>query len=85
VRGIGPMVAMEIVRDFVTREPAPELVDQVVKNARERGLLLIKAGLYGNVLRILVPLTIDPMLLRHALEVLSTTVAEVFTPVGQPA
>jgi 4-aminobutyrate aminotransferase/(S)-3-amino-2-methylpropionate transaminase len=85
VRGLGPMVAMEIVRDFVTRQPAPELVDQIVRTARERGLLLIKAGLYGNVLRVLVPLTIDPMLLRDALEILATTLADVLAPEEQPA
>lgn len=83
VRGLGPMVAMEIVRTSATREPAPELVDQVIKNAREHGLILIKAGLYGNVLRVLVPLTVDPMALRRGLEILGTALAEVFTPVGE--
>lgn len=85
VRGLGPMVAMEIVRASATREPAPGLVDQVIKNAREHGLILIKAGLYGNVLRVLVPLTVDPIALRCGLEILGTALAEVVAPVGQSA
>ncbi|SDE70539.1 4-aminobutyrate aminotransferase / (S)-3-amino-2-methylpropionate transaminase [Thermus arciformis] len=57
VRGLGPMVAMELVRDPKTKEPFPELAQRLLERARERGLLLLKAGMYGNVIRVLVPLT----------------------------
>lgn len=70
VRGLGPMVALELVRDRTTREPAPEHAAQVVAKARERGVLLLKAGLYDNVIRVLVPLNIEDDLLEEALEVL---------------
>jgi 4-aminobutyrate aminotransferase/(S)-3-amino-2-methylpropionate transaminase len=76
VRGLGPMAALELVSDRETREPAPDVTDRVVALARERGLLLIKAGLHGNVVRILVPLVIDDALLDHALDTLAGVIAE---------
>ena len=77
VRGLGPMIGLEFVRDRQSKEPAPELVDQVLVDARKQGLLLLKAGLYGNVLRILVPLVIEETLLSQALETLSTVIKRV--------
>lgn len=70
VRGLGAMVAMELVEDRETRTPAPELTDQVIAAAREKGLLLVKAGLYGNVIRVLVPLTVTDEELNYAFDVL---------------
>lgn len=60
VRGLGPMVALELVRDPHSKEPAPDLAQKVLEAAREEGLILLKAGMYGNVIRILVPLTAAP-------------------------
>ena len=57
VRGIGPMAAIELVKDRATKEPAAELTAATVAGALERGLLLLKTGVYDNVLRILVPIT----------------------------
>lgn len=56
VRGIGPMIAMELVSNPETKTPAPDLVKKVIAEARARGLLLLSAGLYSNVIRVLVPL-----------------------------
>ncbi|TVR93578.1 MAG: 4-aminobutyrate--2-oxoglutarate transaminase [Trueperaceae bacterium] len=70
VRGLGPMLAIDLVRDPATREPAPELAAALLEAARERGLLLLSAGLHGNVVRFLTPLNIDDDLLEHALAVL---------------
>lgn len=58
VRGQGPMIALEFVRDRDTREPDPETATRVVEAARARGLLLLKAGMYASVIRVLVPLTV---------------------------
>ena len=58
VRGQGPMIALEFVRDRDTREPDPETATRVVEEARARGLLLLKAGMYASVIRVLVPLTV---------------------------
>jgi 4-aminobutyrate aminotransferase/(S)-3-amino-2-methylpropionate transaminase len=57
VRGIGPMAAIELVKDRESREPASEVAAATVSGALERGLLLLKTGIYDNVLRILVPIT----------------------------
>jgi 4-aminobutyrate aminotransferase/(S)-3-amino-2-methylpropionate transaminase len=57
VRGLGAMLAIELVRDPVTKEPAPELVEAVIDEALQRGLLLLKAGVHGNCIRVLCPLT----------------------------
>ncbi len=69
VRGLGAMLAIELVRDPQSKDPAPELADRMVVAAREQGLILLKAGLYGNVIRILVPLNIEPALLDKALTI----------------
>jgi 4-aminobutyrate aminotransferase / (S)-3-amino-2-methylpropionate transaminase / 5-aminovalerate transaminase len=58
VRGLGAMLAIELVHDPMTKAPAPELTDAVVDEALRRGLLLLKAGVYGNCIRVLCPLTI---------------------------
>jgi 4-aminobutyrate aminotransferase / (S)-3-amino-2-methylpropionate transaminase / 5-aminovalerate transaminase len=57
VRGLGAMLAIELVRDPATKEPAPELVQAIIDEALQRGLLLLKAGLHGNCIRVLCPLT----------------------------
>jgi 4-aminobutyrate aminotransferase / (S)-3-amino-2-methylpropionate transaminase / 5-aminovalerate transaminase len=57
VRGIGPMAAIELVKDPVTKEPAADVAAAVVAGALERGLILLKTGIYDNVIRILVPIT----------------------------
>ncbi len=57
VRGLGAMLAIEVVRDPETKEPAAELVEAIVDEALQRGLLLLKAGVHGNCIRVLCPLT----------------------------
>jgi 4-aminobutyrate aminotransferase/(S)-3-amino-2-methylpropionate transaminase len=70
VRGLGPMQALELVGDRETKTPAGELAAVTTAAARERGLVLLSCGLYGNVLRILVPLVIDDDDLGRGLEIL---------------
>ena len=70
VRGIGPMLALELVRDPATKEPAPELAVATTTGARERGLILLTCGLYGNVVRILVPLVASDEELARGLDIL---------------
>jgi 4-aminobutyrate aminotransferase/(S)-3-amino-2-methylpropionate transaminase len=69
VRGLGAMMAIELVADAATKEPAAELASAVVKAALERGLLLITCGVYGNCIRVLVPLVITDGELEEALGV----------------
>lgn len=70
VRGIGAMCAMEIVKDGQSKTPDKETVGKIVKAAAERGLMLLSAGLYGNVIRILMPLTITDDQLEEGLQIL---------------
>ena len=69
VRGLGSMLALELVADPVTKTPAPALAGAVVDAALERGLLLITCGIYGNCIRVLVPLVITDAELEEALGV----------------
>jgi 4-aminobutyrate aminotransferase / (S)-3-amino-2-methylpropionate transaminase / 5-aminovalerate transaminase len=64
VRGLGAMLAIELARDG---EPASELATAVVDEARARGVLLLKAGIYGNCIRVLLPLVITDEELDEAL------------------
>ena len=56
VRGMGLMQGVELVHDRKTKEPAPQAVVRLLEEARRRGVLVGKGGLYGNVLRIAPPL-----------------------------
>ena len=67
VRGLGAMLAIELVHDRDTKDPAPELATKVVEAASERGLLLLKSGIYSNCIRVLVPLVISDAELDEAL------------------
>lgn len=69
VRGLGAMLALELVHDRESRNPAPELVRAVCERAMRNGLLLMAAGIYSNVIRVLVPLTIADGELDEALAV----------------
>ncbi|HEX3272509.1 MAG TPA: 4-aminobutyrate--2-oxoglutarate transaminase [Ktedonobacterales bacterium] len=70
VRGLGAMVAMELVSDRATRKPASAEAAAILKEARARGLLLIKAGLYDNVIRLLMPLVTTDEEMAQALDIL---------------
>jgi 4-aminobutyrate aminotransferase / (S)-3-amino-2-methylpropionate transaminase / 5-aminovalerate transaminase len=69
VRGLGAMLAIEFVRDRDSKEPNPELATAVVAAAAERGLLLLKSGIYSNCIRVLCPLVLTDAELDEALEV----------------
>lgn len=70
VRGLGAMCAMEIVKDPHSKTPDKEAVGKIVKAAGERGLMLLSAGLFGNVIRLLMPLTITDDQLEEGLQIL---------------
>jgi 4-aminobutyrate aminotransferase/(S)-3-amino-2-methylpropionate transaminase len=69
VRGLGAMLAIELVHDRESNDPAPELVTAVCEQALRSGLLLLSAGIYSNAIRVLVPLTIADGELDEALDV----------------
>jgi 4-aminobutyrate aminotransferase len=77
VRGLGAMLAVEFVTDPATKTPAPELALAVIDEALRRGLILLKAGVHGNCVRVLCPLTIEDAVLDEALEVWEEALADV--------
>jgi 4-aminobutyrate aminotransferase / (S)-3-amino-2-methylpropionate transaminase / 5-aminovalerate transaminase len=69
VRGLGAMLAIELVQDPATKEPAPDLATTVVEHAAQHGLLLLKSGIYSNCIRVLTPLVLTDAELDEALVV----------------
>jgi 4-aminobutyrate aminotransferase/(S)-3-amino-2-methylpropionate transaminase len=76
VRGLGCMLAIELVTDRASKEPAVALAQRIVERARERGLLLLKSGTHKNVIRFLPPLTISADDVDRGLDILSAAIRE---------
>ncbi len=77
IRGLGAMVAMELVKDRETKEPATEETEKIVQYCLQNGILIPTAGKNKNVLRILVSLVITDEQLAEALDVLEEAIAQV--------
>ena len=71
VRGLGAMIAIELFEDGDHNKPDAKLTAEIVARARDKGLILLSCGPYYNVLRILVPLTIEDAQIRQGLEIIS--------------
>jgi 4-aminobutyrate aminotransferase/(S)-3-amino-2-methylpropionate transaminase len=69
VRGLGMMLAIELVHDRATKDPAPELATAIADAAAARGLLLLKSGIYSNCIRVLAPLVLTDAEVDEALDV----------------
>ena len=79
VRGLGAMLAIELVDDPETKEPAADKATAVIEEAARNGLLLIKSGTDGNCIRVLTPLVITDAELDEALGVWEDTLATVLS------
>lgn len=77
VRGLGAMRAIEFVRPGTDREPAKEETEQVLRRCHERGLIIISAGTYGNVVRLLVPLVVTDEQWEEGMGILESAIAVV--------
>jgi len=77
VRGRGPMAAIELVKDRKTKEPATDETAKVLKHCYENGLSVLSAGIYSNVVRILVPLVIDEETLNEGLDILDAAIKSI--------
>jgi 4-aminobutyrate aminotransferase/(S)-3-amino-2-methylpropionate transaminase len=71
VRGMGAMVAMELCKDGDPHQPDADLTKALATEATRRGLILLTCGTYGNVVRILVPLTASDALLDEGLAIIA--------------
>lgn len=79
VRGVGAMIGVELVKDRRTREPAGEATAQVIHRCIDRGVIAVKCGIYGNVVRFLVPFVITDDQLAEALDVMEAAILEAAT------
>ena len=76
VRGLGAMVAMELVKDRRADAPDADLAKALVQAAGRRGLVLLSCGIYGNVIRFLTPLTIPDGILAEGLAILEAALED---------
>ncbi len=74
VRGLGMMVAIELVKDPKTREPDAALTAAILAQAEQRGLILLSCGVDANVVRLLAPLTIPEAVLEEGLQILGESI-----------
>ena len=77
VRGLGAMVGVELVKDRESRDPDADLTKAITNAALEQGLIILSCGSYGNVLRLMVPLTASDELIEEGLEALGRAFAAV--------
>jgi 4-aminobutyrate aminotransferase / (S)-3-amino-2-methylpropionate transaminase / 5-aminovalerate transaminase len=77
VRGLGSMVAIELVKNRRAEQPDADLTRALVQAAAARGLVILSCGVYGNVIRLLAPLTISDALLSEGLDLLEAALADV--------
>lgn len=81
-RHMGAMAAIDIVSDKAHHTPDADLAAALCKRAREKGLILLSCGLYGNTLRFLMPVTIEDEVLEEGLAIIEASLEEL---VGRPA
>lgn len=85
VRGLGAMVAIELVRNRDPHAPDADLTKALVKRAAEKGLVILSCGLYGNVIRFLVPLTAPDAIVREGLAIVAESLRELTGAVTRAA
>jgi 4-aminobutyrate aminotransferase / (S)-3-amino-2-methylpropionate transaminase / 5-aminovalerate transaminase len=85
VRGLGAMVGMELVADRVSRAPDKALTGRLLAAALRRGVILLSAGTYGNVVRVLAPLTAEDSLLDEGLDAVGDALLETLGGSRQPS
>ncbi|TKB05694.1 4-aminobutyrate--2-oxoglutarate transaminase [Desulforhopalus sp. IMCC35007] len=77
VRGIGPMIAFELVNDRETKTPAPDKVKQLVQFCLERNLFILACGTYKNVIRLLMPLVISEEEMTRGMDIIDRGLAAI--------
>ncbi|MGB0959193.1 MAG: 4-aminobutyrate--2-oxoglutarate transaminase [Halocynthiibacter sp.] len=85
VRGLGAMVAFELVTDRVTNAPYPTLTQAIVAEAEKRGLIIIPCGTRANAVRLLPPLTTPMTIIDEALDILEASIEAATNVTAQAA
>jgi 4-aminobutyrate aminotransferase/(S)-3-amino-2-methylpropionate transaminase len=75
VRGLGAMRLVEFVKDRHSKDPDPDMTLAIIKRAVSNGLILIRAGLFSNCIRLLPPIAITDAQLSEGLDVLEEAIA----------
>ena len=76
VRGLGAMRLVEFVKDRKTKTPDPDLTLKIIKDAVSNGIILIRAGLFTNCIRLMPPLVITDEQLHEGLDVLEAAIEQ---------
>lgn len=74
VRGLGAMIGLEFVKDRETKEPNAEIVKQIISTCYKNGILLINAGLFGNIIRFLPPLVMTEEQVKSGMDILDEAI-----------
>jgi 4-aminobutyrate aminotransferase / (S)-3-amino-2-methylpropionate transaminase / 5-aminovalerate transaminase len=82
VRGLGAMLAIELVADRESKRPDADLTKRTTELARERGLVLLSCGLYSNVIRVLVPIVAEESVVDEGLAILEESLTEAASAAG---
>tara|TARA_Y100001934_G_C12218771_1_gene709714 strand:+ start:138 stop:419 length:282 start_codon:yes stop_codon:yes gene_type:complete len=76
VRNLGAMIAIELVKDRDTQEPATEMTVDVLRRSLDKGLVVISCGVHGNAVRVLVPLTAADETIDEGLDIIEQSLIE---------
>ena len=79
-RGLGPMRAIELVCDRATKEPFREAAGRLTRYCYEHGVIVLTAGTYGNVIRLLVPLVVTAAELKEGLDIIEAGLQTIAKP-----
>ena len=79
IRGLGAMVAFELVRERGTHIPDPEMTRSLTAKALDNGLVLLVCGVFANSVRILVPLTASNAIVEEGLDIIERSLIELAT------
>ncbi|TGN21036.1 4-aminobutyrate--2-oxoglutarate transaminase [Leptospira idonii] len=77
IRGLGGMVAFELIENGDPNQPSADLAKKLTTKALENGLILLSCGVYGNVIRILVPLTAEDSIVEEGLSIIQKSLEEI--------
>lgn len=77
IRGLGAMVAFELVENGDANKPSADLAKKLTAKALEHGLVLLSCGVYGNVIRILVPITVEESIVKEGLSIITKSLKEI--------
>jgi 4-aminobutyrate aminotransferase/(S)-3-amino-2-methylpropionate transaminase len=76
IRGLGAMVAVELVTDFASATPDAALTKALIAHALTRGLILLSCGMHGNAVRIMVPLTASDAIIEEGLQIFEAALSD---------